>query len=148
MQNGILRSDDGGLLNLGWFICNEKPKRIRPTDVNVENGARDLVRSPDMKPYLNLAREVMADKDATEMVARIAELPLERRYIWRVASELKWAFADFDDLNVTVDRDTLRAEDLWKIVELLKYLPIQLAMLCEFSAAVHKSEPAAFVPSQ
>lgn len=58
----------------------------------------------------------------------IAQLPLEKRYVWRVASALKWAFADFDDVNVAVDRETLSAEDLGKVVELLKLRPIQFCL--------------------
>jgi hypothetical protein len=30
----------------------------------------------------------------------VAELPLEKRYVWRVASTLKWAFADYDSANI------------------------------------------------
>ncbi len=41
-------------------------------------------------------------------------LPLEKRYAWRVASALKWAFADFENLNVVADRRTLSQEDLNK----------------------------------
>ena len=37
----------------------------------------------------------------------VAALPLEKRYVWRVASTLKWAFADFDSMNMEADRQTL-----------------------------------------
>jgi hypothetical protein len=33
----------------------------------------------------------------------VRDLPLEKRYIWRVFSALKWAFADFEDEYVALD---------------------------------------------
>jgi hypothetical protein len=58
----------------------------------------------------------------------IAELPLEKRYVWRVASALKWGFADFEDWNVVVDRKTLKPEDAAKVMQLLRFRPIQFCM--------------------
>ena len=55
-------------------------------------------------------------------------MPLEKRYIWRIASALKWGFADFDSVYVPVDRETLSPEDLGKVVELLRFRPMQLCM--------------------
>jgi len=37
-----------------------------------------------------------------------------------VASALKWAVADFDDLGVDADRQTLSPEDFAKVMDLLK----------------------------
>ena len=62
----------------------------------------------------------------------LSELPLEKRYIWRVASALKWAFADFDQVNVTADRDTLGDADLTRVLKLVQHRPIQF---CLFLAA-------------
>jgi len=55
-------------------------------------------------------------------------LPLAKRYIWRVASALKWAFADLETVNVNVDRQTLSSEDLRKVAELLRFRPLQLCI--------------------
>jgi hypothetical protein len=33
----------------------------------------------------------------------IRDLPLEKRYTWRVLSALKWAFADFEDEYISLD---------------------------------------------
>jgi len=63
----------------------------------------------------------------------ISEVPLEERYTWRVASALKWAFADLDDLNVRADLETLRGDDLQRIFDLLRYRPLQF---CLFLAAL------------
>ena len=48
-----------------------------------------------MEPCINFAMAVMQDSDPTNELAAIRELPFEKRYVWRVASALKWGFADF-----------------------------------------------------
>src|SRR5580698_91058 len=53
--------------------------------------------------------------------------------MWRVASALKWAFADFENLNIVADRRTLCQEDLDKLVDLLRIRPLQF---CMFLAAL------------
>jgi hypothetical protein len=45
-----------------------------------------------------------------------------------VASALKWAFADFDNVNVTADRDTLSDADLTRVLKLLEHRPIQFRL--------------------
>src|SRR5258708_36350306 len=55
-------------------------------------------------------------------------LPLEERYVWRVASALKWAFADLETLNVEVDRETILKEDRKRLIELLKHRPLQFCL--------------------
>ena len=55
-------------------------------------------------------------------------MPLEKRYIWRVASALKWAFADLETVKIAVDRKTLSPEDLGKVVQLLRLRPIQFCI--------------------
>jgi hypothetical protein len=71
--------------------------------------------------------EMQGSGCASELEA-IRSLPLERRYVWRVASALRWGFADFDSVNVEADRKTLTPEDLAKVTELLRYRPIQLCI--------------------
>ena len=70
----------------------------------------------------------LQDKDTTQHVEEIAQLPLEKRYIWRIASALKWGFADFDSVYVPIDRETLSDGDLRKVIELLRFRPMQLCM--------------------
>lgn len=49
---------------------------------------RELATLSDMKPYLELAKAVIKDVDvAPEALEAIRQLPLEKRYVWRVASE-------------------------------------------------------------
>ena len=41
---------------------------------------------------------------------------------------MKWGFADFENVYVAVDRETLSEEDLAKVIELLRFRPMQLCM--------------------
>jgi hypothetical protein len=70
----------------------------------------------------------MQGADGQTQLDALSKLPLEKRYVWRVASALKWGFADFDSVPVAADRDTLNPEDLAKVVDLLKFRPIQFCM--------------------
>jgi hypothetical protein len=103
-------------------------QRIPISTLHQESGAHELATSPDMQPYLELAKAVMQDSDSTAQLEAIRRLPLNKRYVWRVASALKWGFADCDDLNVEADRQTLTAEDFAKVMELLKYRPVQFCI--------------------
>jgi hypothetical protein len=93
-----------------------------------EDGAHELATSANMQPYLRLAMAVLEDADASRQLEDVAALPLEKRYIWRVASALKWGFADFDGVNVETDTATLGKDDLEKVWELLKHRPIQFCL--------------------
>jgi hypothetical protein len=106
----------------------QEAQSIPIKDLVSEDGAHELATSPDMQPYLRLIKAGMQDHDITPNVEEIAALPLEKRYIWRVASALKWAFADLEDVSVNVDRQTLSSEDLRKVVELLRLRPMQLGI--------------------
>jgi hypothetical protein len=86
---------------------------------------------------MNLALAVMGHKDVGPAIEEITALPLEKRYTWRVASALKWALADFENLNVVADRRTLSQEDLDKLVDLLRVRPLQF---CLFLAALFGEE--------
>src|SRR5437870_1098489 len=101
----------------------ESIKKIPVRNLKTEPGAEELLGSAAMKPYVNLAVAVMGHKDVGSALEEINALPLEGRYTWRVASALKWAFADFENLNVVADRRTLGQEDLDKLVDLLRVRP-------------------------
>jgi hypothetical protein len=58
----------------------------------------------------------------------LAALPLEKRYVWRIASALKGAFADFDTVNVEADRQTLSTKDRFRLLDLLQHRPIQFCL--------------------
>ena len=82
-----------------------------------------------MKPYLEFIKAVIQDHDPAPELETIRRLPLERRYVWRVASALKWGLADCGSLSVEADRLTLTLDDLAKVMELLKFRPMQLALV-------------------
>jgi hypothetical protein len=112
-------------------------KQVPIRDLKIDPAAEDLIDSPAMEPYVKLAVAMMGHKDAGPALREIIALPLEKRYTWRVASALKWAFADFENLNVVADRRTLSQEDLDTLVDLLRIRPIQF---CMFLAALFGEE--------
>lgn len=93
----------------------------------MEDGAAELLHSPEMQPYSRYIEAAMFGGDIDPAVREIAALPLEQR-VWRVASALKWAFADFEGWNVVVDRKTLQPEDFDKLLKLLRLHPIQFCL--------------------
>jgi len=105
-----------------------EPERVPINDIISEEGAHELATSPEMKPYLDLIIAEMQGNDTAALLEKLKALPLEKRYIWRITSALKWAFADFEDMNLVADQQTLSAEDLAKVRELVKVRPIQFCM--------------------
>src|SRR6202163_4815598 len=103
-------------------------KKVPINQLRQEDGASELAESPDMEPYLNFIMAMMRGLDGKAELEALSKLPLEKRYIWRVASALKWGFADFDSEPVAADRDTLNPEDFAKVVDFLKFRPIQFCM--------------------
>ena len=67
-------------------MADDDIERIPTKDIRQEEGARELATSPDMKLYLEFIKAVMQDYDPSPELDAIRRLPLERRYIWRVAS--------------------------------------------------------------
>ena len=70
------------------------PRQVPLRDLKAEPGSEDLLDSPEMQPYMNLMLAEMQGWDTGSAIAALTALPLEKRYVWRVASALKWAFAD------------------------------------------------------
>src|ERR1700719_447249 len=109
-------------------MSKKKIQRVPIKNIVSEDGAHELASSEAMQPYLELLKAEIQGHDITPHVEEIAQLPLEKRYIWRIASALKWGFADFDSVYVPVDRETLSEDDLGKVLELLRFRPMQLCM--------------------
>jgi hypothetical protein len=109
-------------------MSDEPFKRMPINKLHQEEGAEELASSPDMEPYLKFAVALMQGSDPAPELEAIRQLPVEKRYVWRVVSALKWGFADFDDLGVDADRQTLSPEDFAKVMELLKLRPIQFCI--------------------
>ena len=108
---------------------DDEIKRIPIKDLRQEEGAHELASSPDMKPYLDFIKAVMQNHDPSPELEAIRQLPLEKRYVWRIASALKWGLADCDDLSVEADKRTLTPEDFAKVMDLMKFRPMQLAFV-------------------
>jgi hypothetical protein len=70
----------------------------------------------------------MQGGDTTAEMEALRQLPLEKRYVWRVASALKWVFADLQTESVSADKQTLTPEDFGNVVELLKLRQIQFCL--------------------
>jgi hypothetical protein len=103
-------------------------KEVSPKNLKTEEGVEELTDSPMMRPYVRLAEAIMTQQGLKEAVAETGRLPLEQHYLWRVLSALKWGFADFDSVNVVIDRKTLGPDDRKRIAELLQYRPAQFCL--------------------
>jgi hypothetical protein len=111
------------------FMADDDIERIPINQLRQEDGAHELATSPDMKPYLEFIKAVVQDHDPSPELEAIRRLPLEKRYVWRVASALKWGLADCESFSVEADRQTLTPDDFAKVMELLKFRPMQLAVV-------------------
>ena len=109
-------------------MADGKITNLPINEINSENGAKDLVLSERMKPYLALLKAQMSGQDTEPFLAALAALPLEERYVWRVVSALKWAFCDLDTETAIADLHTLSEADLKKVVEPLSLRAIQFCM--------------------
>lgn len=103
-------------------------KLLPISSIKVEEGAKELSESPEMQPYKQYMQALVLGWDRSAGMEEIANLPLEKRYVWRVASALHWGFADFDSETVAVDRMTLSPEDIGKLKALLRLRPIQFCL--------------------
>jgi hypothetical protein len=71
----------------------------------IRQNPKEPRRQEGNRPYLDCLikayRNNAVGLDAALQVIR--DLPLEKRYTWRVFSALKWAFADFEDEYIALD---------------------------------------------
>jgi hypothetical protein len=110
-------------------MADDDIQRIPIKSLHQEDGAHELATSPDMKPYSEFIKAVIQDHEPAPELEAIRQLPLEKSYVWRSASALKWGLADCHDLSVEADRGTLTPEDSANVMELLKFRPMQLAIV-------------------
>jgi hypothetical protein len=109
--------------------------------IRFEEGVLELMNSPSMKPYIQFHTAIgRPEADVKSCLAEIAKLPLQDRYVWRIASALKWGLADFDSGSVALDRDTLTPEDLAKLTKMLTARPYQFCRLLSALLGVDKME--------
>jgi len=82
----------------------------------------------------------MTEVDSSAELETIRKLPLEKRYVWRVASALKWGFADSDNLGVEADKRTWATEDFARVMDLLKFRPMQFCMFLKTLVGVEEMQ--------
>ena len=78
---------------------------VRLRGVKVDPLAHELATSEGNRPYLDCLIKAYRNNGVGPEAALqvVQDLPLEKRYTWRVFSALKWAFADFEDEYVALD---------------------------------------------
>ena len=121
-------------------MADDDIERIPIKELHQEECAHELASSPDMKPYLEFIKAVVQDHDPAPELEAIRQLPFERRYVWRVASALKWGLADCESMSVEADKETLTPEDIAKVKELLKFRPMQLAIVLKALVGVEEMQ--------
>jgi len=78
-------------------------------------------------------------RDVATALREIASLPLEERYVWRIASALKWALVDFNPSSLRADIKSLAPADLAKVRELVRNRPMQFRL---FLAELYSADEA------
>ena len=109
-------------------MADDRITNLPISEIHSEDGALDLVRSEKMKPYLALLKAQMSGQDTEPLLAALAALPLEERYVWRVISALKWAFCDLETESAIADFRTLSEEDRVKVAEPLTLRATQFCL--------------------
>ena len=104
-----------------------------------EEGALELAESKSMKPYMNLTIAMFQGRDVAAALREIASLPLEERYVWRIASALKWALVDFNPSSLRADIKSLPPADLAKVRQLVRNRAMQFRL---FLAELYSEEEA------
>jgi hypothetical protein len=122
-------------------MSDRQLRRVPLNQIHFEEGVLDIVDSPAMEPYIQFHQRISRPgADVRSCLADIAKLPLHDRYVWRIASALKWGLGDYDSGSVAIDRDTLSPEDLAKFTELLVVRPYQFCRLLSVLFGADKME--------
>jgi hypothetical protein len=108
-----------------------EPEMIPLNEIKIDPLAQELVRSEQSRPYTDYWLKVYSDDTAgiESALQILRDLPLEKRYTWRVFSALKWAFADFDDECVRLDLPHIPEAKRTDMVRELEIRLQQMAML-------------------
>src|SRR5215469_14256714 len=104
-----------------------------------EEGALELAESKSMKPYMSLTIAMIQGRDVATALREIASLPLEDRYVWRIASALKWALVDFNPSSLRADIKSLPPADLATARQLVRNRAMQFRL---FRAALSSVDEA------
>ena len=108
-----------------------EPEIIPLNEIKIDPLAQELVRSEQSRPYMDYWLKVYSDDVAGIETAFqiLRDLPLEKRYTWRVFSALKWGLADFDDECVKLDLPHIPETKKTEMVKELQIRFLQLEML-------------------
>jgi len=107
--------------------------KVSLRDIKTDPLAHELATSEGTQPYLDCVIKAYRN-NATGLEAAlevIRDLPLEKRYTWRVFSALKWAFADFEDECVALDLPHIPEPTRAEMTKELELRLQQLRMLLE-----------------
>jgi hypothetical protein len=108
-----------------------EPENIPLNEIRIDPLAQELVRSEQARPYTNYFMKAYTNDAAgiESALQVLRDLPLEKRYTWRVFSALKWAFADFDDECVKLDLPNMPETTRAEMLKELRIRFLQLEML-------------------
>lgn len=108
-----------------------EPEKIPLNEIAIDPIAQELVRSEQARPYANYFLKAYSNDNAgvESALQVLRDLPLEKRYTWRVFSALKWAFADFDDECVKLDLPHIPETTRTEMVKELQIRFLQVEML-------------------
>jgi phage tail sheath protein FI len=102
-------------------------RQIELSKIKTDPVGDDLTKSPEMKPYVDVIVALMKKEGVKEAVQRVADLNLNERYVWRVASALDLAFADLDSESALLDWEVMSDDERAEISEMLRLRVIQFA---------------------
>ena len=110
-----------------------EPERIPLNEIKIDPLAQELVRSEQARPYTDYFMKAYGnDAAGVESALQVLQdLPLEKRYTWRVFSALKWAFADFDDECAKLDLPHISEQKRAEMLRELELRLVQLQMLLQ-----------------
>jgi len=108
-----------------------EPEKIPLNEISIDPLAQELVRSEQSRPYTDYFMKAYSNDAAgvEKALQVLQDLPLEKRYTWRVFSALKWGLADFDDECVKLDLPHIPATKRAEMTKELQIRSLQLEML-------------------
>ena len=108
-----------------------EPEKIPVNEIAIDPIAQELVRSEQSRPYTDYFMKAYSDDAAgvESALQVLRDLPLEKRYTWRVFSALKWGLADFDDECARLDLPHIPETKRAEMVKELQIRFLQVEML-------------------
>jgi hypothetical protein len=101
--------------------------QIDPRKIKTDPVGDELANSEEMKVYDDVFVASMSGGDIEAALQRVAALKLNKRYVWRVASALDWAFADSDSETAKLDWALMSEEERAEVSHMLRLRVVQFA---------------------